>query len=63
MRFNSDPKKQVQEVIFSRKINQIDHPPLYFDQNLAKSSSTHKHLGMVLGTDLDFSLHLRNVKQ
>ena len=63
MRFNSDPKKQVQEVIFSRKISQIDHPPLYFNQNLAKSSSTHKHLGMVLVTDFDFSLHLRNVNQ
>ena len=26
MRFNPDPKKQAQEVIFSRKINKIDHP-------------------------------------
>ena len=34
MRFNSYPNKQVQEVIFSRKINKIDHPPLYFKQNL-----------------------------
>ena len=33
MRFNSDLKKQAQEVIFSRKINKIDHPPLYFNQN------------------------------
>ena len=36
MRFNLDPKKQAQEVIFSRKINKIDHPPLYFNQNLVK---------------------------
>ena len=28
MRFNPDPKKQAQEVIFSRKINKIDHPQL-----------------------------------
>ena len=48
MRFNPDPNKQVQEVIFSRKINEIDHPPLHFNQNLVKSSSTHKHFGMVL---------------
>ena len=34
MRFNPDPKKQAQEVIFSRKINKIDHPPLYFNENL-----------------------------
>ena len=29
MRFNPDPNKQAQEVIFSRKSNKIDHPPLY----------------------------------
>ena len=58
MRLNPDPNKQAQEVIFSRKINKIDHPPLYFNQNLVKSSSTHKHLGMVLDTRLDFNLHL-----
>ena len=26
MRFNPDPKKQVEKVIFSRKINKTDHP-------------------------------------
>ena len=56
MRFNPDLNKQAQEVIFSRKINKIDHPPLYFNQNLVKSSSTHKHLGMVLDARLDFNL-------
>ena len=54
MRFNSDPKKQAHKVIFSGKINKIDHPPLYFNQNLVKSSSTHKHLRMVLDTKLNF---------
>ena len=44
MRFNPDPNKQAQEVIFSRKINKIDHPPLYFNQNLVKLLSTRKHL-------------------
>ena len=62
MRFNPDPNKQAQEVIFSRKINKIDHPPLYFNQNLVKSSSTHKHLGMVLDSRLDFNLHLKTVQ-
>ena len=61
-RFNPDAKKQAQEVIFSRKINKIDYPPLYFNQNLAKSSSTHINLGMVLDTKLDFSSHLKNVQ-
>ena len=62
LRFNPDPNKQAQEVIFSRKINKIDHPSLYFNQNLVKSSSTHEHLGMVLDTRLDFNLHLKNVQ-
>ena len=62
MRFNPDPKKQVQEVIFSRKISKIDHPLLYFNENLVKSSSTQKDLGMILDTKLDFSLHLKNVQ-
>ena len=62
MRFNPDPKKQAQEVIFSRKINKINHPPLYFNENLVKLSSTQKHLGMILDTKLDFSLHLKNVQ-
>ena len=61
MRFNPDPNKQAQEMIFSRKNNKIDHPLLYFNQNLIKLSSTHKHLGMVLVTRLDFNLHLKNI--
>ena len=44
MRFNPNPNKQAQEVIFSRKIDKIDHPPLYFSQSLVISSSAHKHL-------------------
>ena len=62
IRFNPDPKKQTQEVIFSRKINKIDHPPLHFNQNLDKSSSTHKYLGMILDTRLNINLHLKNVQ-
>ena len=62
MRFNPDPNKQAQEVIVSRKINKSDYPPLYFNQNLVKSSSTQKHLGMVLDTKLDFNLHPKNVQ-
>ena len=48
-------------MIFSRNINTIDHPPLYFNQNLKKSSSTHEHPRILLDTKLDFSLHVKNV--
>ena len=43
-------------------MNKIDHPSLYFNENLVKSSSTQKHLGMISDTKLDFSLHLKNVQ-
>ena len=33
MTFNSDPNKQVQEVIFSRKIKKTSQPPLNFNNN------------------------------
>ena len=62
MNFNPDPNKQAQEVILCRKINKINHPPLLFNQNLFKSSSSQKHLGMVLDTKLDFNLHLTIVQ-
>ena len=37
MRFDPDPKKRAQEMIFNRTIKKIDHPPLYFNENLVKS--------------------------
>ena len=49
-------------MIFSRKISKIDHPPLYFNQRLVKSLSTHKHLGMASYTKLDFNLNMKNVQ-
>ena len=50
MNFNPDPNNQAQEVVFSRKINKMNHPLLLFNQNLVKSSSSQKPLGMVLVT-------------
>ena len=55
MNFNSDPNKQAQKVICSRKINKINHPPLLFSQNVVKSSFSQKRFGMVLDTKLDFN--------
>ena len=40
MRFNPDPNKQTQDFIFSRKINKIDHPPLYFSQTFINSQTS-----------------------
>ena len=39
MSFNPDPNKQVQEVIFSRKLKKVCHPPLRFDINNVSQAS------------------------
>ena len=38
MIFNPHPLKQAQETIFSGKINQINHYPLFFNHNLVNST-------------------------
>ena len=61
MSFNSDPLKQAQEVIFSRKRNKPHHPDIIFNGNTIKKSSSQKHLGMFLDTNLDFDEHIKGV--
>ena len=61
MSFNPDPKKHAQEVIFSRKLKKICHPPLCFKNNKVSQASSQKHLGLKLDNRLTFDEHLRNV--
>ena len=56
-KFRSDPPKQAQEVIFSRRIKQISLPPPFFNYNSVNSTSTQKHLEMVSDAKLDFKIH------
>ena len=60
MSFNPDPNKQAQEDIFSRKLNKPNHPSLNFNNMVVIQSTTHKHLGMILDTKLDFQKHLKD---
>ena len=60
MSFNPDPNKQVQEVIFSRELNKPNHPSLNFDNTVVIQSTNHKHIGMILNTNLDFQEHLKD---
>ena len=59
MSFNPDPNKQSQEVIFSRKLNKPIHPSLNFNNMVVIQSTNHKHLGMILDTELNFQEHLK----
>ena len=61
MGFNPDPKKQPQEVIFSRKSKEISHPPLVFNNNNAIQTTSQKHLGIILDTRFYFEKHLETV--
>ena len=60
MNFNSDPKKQAQEVIFSWKSKAIFHPPLVFNNNIILTTFQN-HLGIILDTRLSFKKHLETV--
>ena len=61
MSFNPNPKKQAQEVIFSRKSKAISHPPLVFNNNNVIQTTSQKHLGIILDTRLSFEKRLKIV--
>ena len=60
MSFNPDPNKQLQEVLFSCKIQKSTQPSLIFN-NIVTQPLTQKHLGMFLDTKLDFQEHLKRI--
>ena len=58
MSFNSDPNKQAQEVIFSRRNKKINHPSLTFTKSTVSQTTSQKHLGVILDSSLSFDEHL-----
>ena len=52
--FNLDPNKQAQEVIFSRKLKNVSHPPLVVNNANVSSCKSQKHLGILLDSKLTF---------
>ena len=63
MSFNPDLTKQAQELIFSRKVQMGNHPPLFFNENVIPKTTLQKHLGMFLDSKLNFSEHLKTIFQ
>ena len=61
MSFNPDPNKQAQEIIFSRKLKKVYHPPLRFNNNNVSQVSSQKRLGLTFDNRLTFDEHLTNV--
>ena len=61
MSFNPDPSKEAQEIIFSRKLQKIIHPSIYFNNNPIDQTLSQKRLEMILNTKLNFQEHIKNI--
>ena len=55
MSFNPDPSKKAQEIIFRRKVNNVLHPPLTFNNTDVGQIRSQKHLRMFLDFKLSFN--------
>ena len=60
MEFNPDPTKQATELLFSCKKNKTVHPPLNFNNQAVKKVDYHKHLGLILDSNLSFINHINS---
>ena len=61
MSFNSDPLKQAQEVLFSRKMAKTNHSTLIFNDNQVHQVASQKHLEMFLECKLNFEEHFKTI--
>ena len=58
MSFNPDPSKQAEKIVFSRKRNCRDHPPIFSNNFEVKRVSDHKHFGLILDSKLILVKHI-----
>ena len=61
MSFNPDRSKQAQEVVFSRKLKNVSHSPLVFNNANVSSCKSQKHLGILLDSKLTFEEHYKTI--
>ena len=54
MSFNSDPLKQIQEAMFSQKVNKAFYLPLVVDNSNLIQVNYQKHLEIILNSRLTF---------
>ena len=58
--FNPGSTKQTVEITFSRKRKPSDHPPILFNDTPVLKVNEHKHLGVVLDSNLSFNSHIKS---
>ena len=61
MSFNSNPSKQAQEVIFTRKVKKVVHLPISFNNKSFQQVSSQKHLGFTTETSLTFDEQVKAI--
>ena len=60
-KMNTEPTKQDQEIIFSKKKTVSIHLAVYFNNTLVNLTATHKHLGMIIDSKLSYENHLQSI--
>ena len=60
MQFNPDPKKQAQEVVFSKKAESNNCLPLTFKKTEVRTCQFQKYLGLILDEQLNFTEHINS---
>ena len=58
-----DPTEQAQELVFSRKVQTTNSPPLFFNENVVLQTTLQKHLEMFLDSKLNFSKYFKTIFQ
>ena len=61
MNFNPDPNKQAQEIKLSRKKTASLHAVVYFENKPVKSTQIHKHLWIMLDSNLSYEHHIKSI--
>ena len=59
MSFNPDPAKQAEQIIFSTKVFEVEHPAIYFCGSEVETVPHHKHIGLILDETLNFAEHIK----
>ena len=59
--FNPDLKKHGKEVLFSQKLNTCKYLPVTHNNTIIATCALQKHLGVVLDSKLDFSIHIEEI--
>ena len=57
---DADPDKQAVEILFSKKHEKDNYPPLNFNGDKVQTAISQKHLGLVIDSKLDFNEHICN---